>query len=82
MKKKNFKLVQVFDWLKMPSQLNDEFLDWAECDNGAYIRWYPVENSIYIKSELKDKVNNWLLENGMEVDTNDQYFYVLIHVSW
>lgn len=75
-------ILQVFDWLKMSHPIGEQFQDWAETNNDSYVRWYPDDSWDYPPKELKEAVNNWLLENGMEVDPNNKYFHVLIHVSW
>lgn len=77
------KLVQVFDWLKMPHPLSTNFQDWAETNNDSYVRWYPNRISSYMRFEQGEELNNWLLGQGMDISNcDDPYFYVLIHVSW
>jgi hypothetical protein len=75
-------LIQVFDWLKMPQDISDDLAVYFEASNGSYHRWYPDDNWKYPGERLKTKVNKWLLKNGMLVDTNNKYFYVLIYISW
>jgi hypothetical protein len=74
--------IQVFDWLKMPNSFSDDIAAFFEAPNDSYHRWYPGLDWTYPGAELKEKVNNWLLEQGMEIDENNKYFYVLIHISW
>lgn len=76
------KKVQVFDWLKMPHSISEKVAEFFEAGNGSYHRWYPRDDWQYPGAKLKEEVNKWLLENGMEVDKDDKYFYVLIYVSW
>lgn len=76
------KKIQVFDWLKMSHPLDDEVAAFYEAGNDSYHRWYPREDWDYPGAELKQKVNEWLLKQGMEIDPDDKYFYVLIHISW
>jgi hypothetical protein len=73
--------IQVFDWLKMPHPMDDEVAVFYEAGNDSYHRWYPHESWDYPGAELKQQVNEWLLEQGMEIE-EDKYFYVLIHISW
>lgn len=75
-------LIQVFDWLNMPSDLGEKLSEYFEADNGSYHRWYPDKHWQYPGKELKAEVNKWLLENGMVVDIDNKYFYVLIYISW
>lgn len=74
--------IQVFDWLKMPSDIQDDVAAFFEASDDSYHRWYPDDSWNYPNKELKAKVNKWLLENGMVIAPNKKYFHVLIHVSW
>jgi len=73
--------IQVFNWLKMSSPLSDDFQDWAEATNDSYIRFYPNRRDSLYDPRFQKRMVNWLLGQGMEVET-EEYFYVLIHVSW
>jgi hypothetical protein len=75
------KRIQVFDWLKMPYPLENDFQDWAEANNDSYIRFYPNRKDNLYDPCFQKRVVNWLLGQGMEIET-DEYFYVLIYVSW
>lgn len=76
------KLIQVFEWLKMPHELSDEFQAIHEASNDSYVRYYPNRIGNMVRYVSNPDMNAWLLEQGMENDIDDPYFYVLIHVDW
>ena len=88
---------QLFDWFNMPHEFSEQestilIGGYEGCGNDTYHRWYPDRVNKphgkyeYFKTqqELKagKELNQWLLDNGMEIDKSDEYFHVLIHVSW
>lgn len=73
--------IQVFEWLKMPHPLDEQFLDWAETNNDSYVRWYYKGMGGRMEDTLVDAIDKWLLEQGL-VPEEGPYFHVLIHVSW
>lgn len=73
------KTLQVFEWLNMPSEVQDELAADSEATGDSYHRWYPKSDN---DVPYKAKVNQWLLDNGMQVEGGNEYFHVLIHISW
>lgn len=85
---------QVFDWLNLDGELSDFVCWYHEANNGSYHRWYPMhvneKNNVGKFERFKNEeelrlgklLNEWLVENGMVIDFNDEYFNVLIYVSW
>ena len=76
------KLIQVFDYLKMPHEYQTDLAVFFEAGNDTYHRWYPHYNWDYPDPDLKAGVNTWLREVGQMEGEGDEYFYVLIRVHW
>lgn len=97
-KEAKMKLIQFFDWLYMPHEMNEEETSILiagpdGAGNDTYHRWYPKrveEGKIGRFEHFKDEkeleagrlMNQWLIEHGMEWDKEDKYFHVLIQISW
>ena len=56
--------------------------DLRSSDN--YLRFYPIVSSI---AEKEDKVftrlfNEWLINEGYYIDSDDQFFHILVRIDW
>ena len=87
------KKIQVFNYIDMNKEVR-ELMWFFEATNDTYHRWYPkdVKDSEEVgqfckfknkKEQNKFKIlNKWLIKNGMEIDDKNDYFHILIHMSW
>lgn len=78
-------LKQLFKWSDMPNEFAGEeaclvFSGFDGADGGHYYRWYP--NEVKEDNLPGKELNQWLLDNGMIIDKDDKYFYVLIYIDW
>tara|TARA_R110000737_G_scaffold261036_1_gene269326 strand:- start:396 stop:644 length:249 start_codon:yes stop_codon:yes gene_type:complete len=54
--------------------------DLSSSDN--YLRYYPDDSSYDTKEGLTDKVNAWLISEGYYINTEDEFFHLLIRIDW
>jgi hypothetical protein len=73
------KLLQVFENTPFDRQLMDFFND---VGNDCYRRWYPNRVNEPESEPWMAELNKWLTDNGMDIDSKDKYFHVLISFSW
>ena len=77
------KWVQVFEWSEMPEPLREDWKRTERPNNNACYSWYPnCDDEDWELPDLKGRMNGWLLTQGMVEDRTDEYYYVLISVSW
>lgn len=90
------KLRQVFDGCGMPHEFNGEEVSILiagpdGANNGVCYDWFPSWADIdveypHFKTEQEQKAaklfNEWLVENGMIWDKEDELFSVLVDLSW
>ena len=72
----NYETMKVFDSSDLPGDVYEWIADYLEVSNGIYRSWW-VPNELSVVKSYRNDVNNWLLENGAEL--NEQ---VLIKFSW
>lgn len=87
------KLMQVFNYCEYQNNMPNMFGDidttlLVAGDDGAgndtYYNWYPSRAEEYdgAKQEAAVLFNAWLIGQGMKIDWDDEYFHVLIYISW
>jgi hypothetical protein len=75
----SMKLIQVFEG----TPFDEQFADWSnDITNDCYRRWYPKRADEPKSEPWMAELNKWLTENGMDIDSNNKYFHVLIRFSW
>lgn len=80
-----FKVMKVFDWSKMPSQLGYDFCEIAEAGNDSYAHWFvgkraeDAERYKYDEDKIETykAIDSWLIDQGAE--NNER---VLVSVCW
>jgi len=77
-------LIQVFNWLSMPDEIGRPLVDCFErVNDDSYHRWYPHKMDEHgFDVGVAADVDRWLIDQGMQRDENNKYFYVLIYISW
>lgn len=82
------KKIQVFNCENIPydsedeDNLQDAIAAHYHSTNGFY-PWYPnVKSMIGRSEEFIIRVNTWLFENGMELESTNKDFYVLFFMDY
>jgi len=72
--------MQVFNASDLPYEIEEELTVRYELSEGSYRRWYPLKKGGHsgLDRPMIDKINVALFVAGMEVDSDDEGFSVLI----
>jgi len=74
------KKLQVFETTDMPNELSRWVQAEYEMGQNTFIKWYPTTINEFEDPTLPNKINEWMLENGMEI--NDHYLFHVLILSW
>ena len=74
---KTIQLLEISAERNFPLELEERIVEHYEDNirsNDTYVRYYPDRP---IKG-----LNEWLIDNGLYVDMEDKFFYILIRIDW
>lgn len=70
-------LLEISSIKDFPRDLKENITECYQEDiysNDTYVHYYP--------SDPIEGLNEWLSSNGLQVNTSDEYFYILIRIDW